>query len=67
MQEYAGAEEGGEEGYGQQALEYGAPAPAVMDAEYSVPTEGAAGFEAVPDPQADYSAPAAGADFAAGY
>jgi hypothetical protein len=56
----------GEEGYGAAALDY-STAPAVMDADYSMPTEGVAGFEAVTGPQAaiEYAAPAT--DFAAGY
>ena len=64
MQEFPAEAAFGEEQYGQPALDFAA-APAVMDAEYALPTEGA-GFDAVAEPQGniEYAAPT---DFAAGY
>ena len=65
MQEYAGEAYGEDAGYGQPAIDYGAT-PAVMDADYSMPAEGATGFEPVAGPGGmEYAVPAT--DFAAGY
>jgi Ribosomal protein S2 len=66
VQEYAGAEAGyGEETY-QPAADYGAT-PAIMDADYSMPAEPAAGFEPVAGPGGMEYAGVPSTDFAAGY